>query len=95
MKMADKVPVPAEALRQVASSATEEVSAARERGHKATARQTEQAISEAYAALDGRDGEYVSIDATCLSTLTSASDINEVPGYEDCCKTYLQQYNVW
>ena len=93
--MSDNIPVPAEALRQVASSATEEVSAARERGHKSTARRTERAISEAYAALDGQDGEYVSIDGTMLSTLTGAANISEVGGYNDCCRQYLEQYDVW
>ena len=93
--MADKVPVPAEALRQVASSATKEVAAARERGHTATAWETEKAVSEAFDALDGNDGEYVSIDGTKLSSLTAASTVSDVRGYRECCRHYLEQYDVW
>ena len=93
--MSDNIPVPAEALRQVASSATEEVSAARERGHKSTARRTERKLSEAYRALDGNDGEYVSVSASTVSTLAAAADYREVGEYSSCCRHYLEQYNYW
>ena len=93
--MSDNIPVPAEALRQVASSATEEVSAARERGHKSTASSVERNLSEAYRALEGNDGEYVSVSASALSTLTVASDYSEVGDYRTCCRHYLEQYNYW
>ena len=93
--MSDSIPVPAEALRQVASSATEEVSAARERGHKSTARMTERDLSEAYRALDGNDGEYVSVSASAVARLTAAADYSEVADYCNCCRHYLEQYNYW
>ena len=93
--MSDNISVPAEALRQVASSATEEVSAARERGHKATARATELELSEAYRALDGNGGEYVSVNASTVSRLTAAANRREVGEYCDCCRHYLEQYNYW
>ena len=93
--MSDNIPVSAEALRQVASSATEEVSAARERGHKSTARMTERNLSEAYRALDGNDGEYVSVSASAVSTLAAAADQREVGEYSSCCRHYLEQYNYW
>ena len=93
--MSDSIPVPAEALRKVASSATEEVSAARERGHEFTARRVERKLSEAYRALDGNDGEYVSVSASAVSTLASAADQREVGDYSSCCRHYLEQYNYW
>ena len=93
--MSDNIPVPAEALRQVASSATKEVSAARERGHDATARHVERDLSKAYRALDGNDGEYVSVSASAVSTLASAADYREVGDYSNCCRHYLEQYNYW
>ena len=93
--MSDNIPVPAEALRQVASSATEEVSAARERGHKSTARHVERDLSKAYRALDGNDGEYVSVSASAVSTLAAAADQREVGEYSSCCRHYLEQYNHW
>jgi len=93
--MSDNIPVPAEALRQVASSATKEVSAARERGHMSTARMTERGLGEAYSALDGNDGEYVSVSASAVSRLTAAADYHEVGDYRNCCRHYLEQYNYW
>ena len=93
--MSDNIPVPAEALRQVASSATEEVSAARKRGHKSTARSVERNLSEAYRALDGNDGEYVSVSASAVATLTAAANYREVGDYSNCCRHDLEQYNYW
>ena len=67
----------------------------RERGHKSTARMTERDLSEAYRALDGNDGEYVSVSASAVGRLTAAADYREVGDYSDCCRHYLEQYNYW
>ena len=95
--MVDSIPVPAEALRQVAQGAAESIDTDRTNGYKATARNKERALSQAYTALNGHDGEYVSVQSHVVSRLTAgarASDsINQE--YVDCCRHYLEQYGVW
>lgn len=94
--MVETIPVPAEALRQVAKGATESLDKDRKEGYKATARSKERRLSKAYKALNGQDGEYVSVDAPVVSSLTAASRSSSInQEYADCCKHYLQQYGVW
>ena len=90
------IPVPAEALRQAAKSATNEVQEYRQLGHKHSATRREKQIAEAYEALNGADGEFVSVKAGTLSGLTAAARYtNETRQYINCCRHYLKQYKVW
>lgn len=92
--MAQNIPVPAEVVRQIATSASEDIHRHRSEGRKATARSMEENISKALYALNGQDGEFISIDATVVSNLTAAST-NRVPSYADAARVYLEQYNIW
>lgn len=92
--MAQNIPVPAEVVRQMAIEASDEIDAARERGHRHTAESLEKHISTAFAALDGKDGEYVSIDGSAVAALASRST-TEVPKYTRAATVYLEKYGIW
>jgi|APHM01.1.fsa_nt_gi hypothetical protein len=92
--MAEDIAVPAEVVRQIATEAADEVHYHRQEGRKAYARSLEDDIAEAFAALEGKDGEFVSIDGSVVSALTAEAVI-EAPDYAEAARTFLKQYNVW
>jgi len=96
--MGDNIPVPAESLRRAVESAAVEMREARADGRKATARCIERAISEATEGSVGKDGEFVSIEASTASTLAAHGSQSRVPdsrAYTDSIAHYLKQYNHW
>jgi hypothetical protein len=96
--MGDNIPVPAESVRRAVESAAIEMRRARADGRKATARSIQRAIAPAVQATRGKDGEYVSIDGTHVSTLAAHGNNTNVPDsreYADCLRTYLEQYGHW
>lgn len=92
--MAQNIPVPAEVVRQMATEASDEIHRHRDAGRKASARSLENDISEAFSSLEGKDGEFVSIDGSVVSTLAAAST-TDVPSYVDSATVFLEQYDVW
>jgi hypothetical protein len=92
--MAQKIPIPAETARQMATEATEDIHRHREAGRKHSAKDLEQRIAETFEALDGKDGEFVSLSATTVSTLAAESTL-DVPEYVEGARVYLEQYGVW
>lgn len=92
--MSQNIPVPAEVVRQMATSAANEIPRHREEGRKATARDLERKVGEAYSSLEGKDGEFVSINATVVSSLAAAATI-DAPAYTQSAKVFLEQYGVW
>jgi len=92
--MARNIPIPAETARQIATQATEDIHRHREAGRKATAKALEHQIGEVLDALDGKDGEFVSLSASTVSTLVSESHL-DVPEYAEGARVYLKKYGVW
>lgn len=98
--MGRNIPVPAESLRRLAEGATAEVRNARARGHKATANRLQQQVATALEAASGKDGEYASVPADTVSSLTAAGvssgrEVPEVWRHSDAAEVYLNQYGVW
>ena len=96
--MGDNIPVPAESLRRAVESSAVEMREARADGRKATARAIERSINAATEGSVGKDGEYVSIDASHASTLAAHGNQNRVPdsrAYTDSIRHYLEQYGHW
>jgi|APHM01.1.fsa_nt_gi hypothetical protein len=92
--MAQQIPVPAEVVRQIATEASDSVTDLREKGYYASAERREQQVAKAFDALDGRDGEFVSISSRVVSSLT-AEATNEVPDYAEAARVFLEQYGIW
>jgi len=92
--MAEEIPVPAEAARQLAIESSKEISRHREQGRKATARNLEQHVAEVFDSLEGKDGEFVSLDARTLSSITAEGTFEAVE-YAECARVFLEQYDVW
>ena len=96
--MGDNIPVPAESLRRAVESAAVEMREARADGRKATARAIERSITAATEGTHGKDGEYVSIEATHASTLAAHGNQSRVPdsrAYTDSIRHYLEQHGHW
>jgi hypothetical protein len=96
--MGDNIPVPAESLRRAVESAAYEMRQARADGRKATARSIQRSITAATERTEGKDGEYVSIEATHASTLAAHGHTSRVPdsrAYTDSIRHYLEQYGHW
>jgi hypothetical protein len=98
--MGRNIPVPAESLRRLAEGATAEVRDARARGHKATANRLQKQVATALEAASGKDGEYCSVPASTVSSLTAAgvggpAEVPEVWRHADAAEVYLEQYKVW
>lgn len=91
--MEGNIPVPAESARQLAINASEEVDTLRQEGYKYSASELESAISEIHAAAAGKDGEFVSVPASALSTVTA--DSNLFDNHRDAARIFLEQYKVW
>lgn len=92
--MTQDVPIPAEAARQIAIEASNKIDDHRSADRKATARRLEEQVSTVMASLEGRDGEYVSVEGTALASLTAEATI-EAGDYSKTARHYLEQYNVW
>jgi len=92
--MAEEIPVPAEAARQLAIESSKEISRHREEGRKATARNLEQHVAEVFDSLDGKDGEFVSLSSSTVSSITAESSLRSIE-YADCARVFLEQYDVW
>jgi hypothetical protein len=90
----DNIPVPAESIRQLAISAAEEVAKHREAGRKASAQRLERHISEAFDAVRGKDGEFVSINEMAVSSLAAEGCIDTFD-HADAAEVYLEKYGVW
>jgi len=92
--MAEEIPVPAEAARQLAIESSKEITKAREDGRKHTARRLERQVAEVFDSLEGKDGEFVSLDARTLSSITAEGTFEAVE-YAECARVFLEQYDVW
>jgi hypothetical protein len=92
--MAEEIPVPAEAARQLAIEASKEITRHREEGRKATARSLEREVAEVFNALEGKDGEFVSLSSSAVSSITAESSMRSIE-YAECARVFLEQYDVW
>jgi len=93
--MAEEIPVPAEAARQLAIESSKQISRHREEGRKATARSIEENVADVFNSLDGKDGEFVSLDSSTLSSITAEGTTSAGIEYVDCARAFLEQYDVW
>jgi hypothetical protein len=96
----NNIPVPAESLRRLAEGSAAEVRDARQRGHKATAKALQNDIATALEATAGKDGEFVSVPAGTVSSLTAEglntdSEPPEAMRHSEAARVYLEQYGVW
>ncbi len=92
--MAEEIPVPAEAARQLAIEASKEIPEHRAHGRYGSAERLEKRVAEVFHALDGKDGEFVSISSRALSSITAAGTQGAVT-YAECARVFLEQYDVW
>jgi hypothetical protein len=90
--MAQDVPIPAESLRQLTTAAENEIENLRENDLNASARKLERTIPKFLALAEGKDGEFVSVDATDLATVTADASFHTDTSV---ARQYLEQYNVW
>lgn len=94
--MGQQIPIPAETLRRLSDGTMNAIRKSREDDRKATAKELQRKVARAMEASAGYDGEFVSIDASTVSSLVAFG------GHEDESRTYrygaevfLKQYGVW
>lgn len=88
-----QVPIPAASLREICYGASEQIDYLRKQNHIHTVERVERLVEEGLELAEGKDGEFVSIDSTSLSTLTAKSVLHTD---ESSVGThYLYQYGVW
>lgn len=88
-----QVPIPAASLREICHGASEQIEHLREQNHIHTVERVERLIEESLELAEGKDGEFVSVDGTSLSTLTAKSVLHT--GESSVGTHYLYQYGVW
>ena len=94
--MGSNIPIPAQTARTLATSVRSAIEEERSLDRKANARRLERAASEALASLERKDGEYVSLNATNVATLTAFSDYDEeTVRAKEAARVYLEQYGIW
>lgn len=89
----DTIPVPAESARQVAISASENITKQRDKNLKNNAADIERGISHILDKTAGNDGEFVSLDADHVSHVLAFSE--EFSYHSRAVNTFLEQYNIW
>lgn len=90
------VPIPAESLRTIARNAADNVTVERQAGRINNAKELERQVSEAFMALNGEAGEFVSIEANTLSSLAAFGGMSdEAWKHRKCARHFLEQYGVW
>jgi len=92
--MAEEIIVPAEAAHQLVIESSKQISRHREAGKKATARSIEKNVADVRESLDGKDGEFVSLDSSTLSSIIG--QVGEQDGWtiEELPRELLEHYDV-
>jgi len=94
----DEIPVPAHSLRTLAQGATDSIQRHREAGRKASARSAENAVAEVMDAVQGKDGEFASVNGSVVSTIAAegiSGDAPDVLRHTQAVEVYLEKYGVW
>jgi hypothetical protein len=93
--MAENIAVPAAVLRQLAKNAVEGVATHRANDRPFTADRIQDHIRKAFDSAGDKDGEFVSIDGSVVSSLTAEACGNAPEQYLKASEVFLHQYNVW
>lgn len=89
--MSQNVPIPASTARKLAQSALEEAEVQRQKGLTYNTRAIRSAVEEAMTIDTDKNGEYVSLSASTVSTLACFGDLSA----GEVADVYLKQYDIW